>query len=196
MTLRPTAFVLYAVLCFASGCDDHRFSGPSLDLGEECLFTNECRQYDEPVGCIGSLASGSTCRAIVSGKLGEGPCLASLSPRQGLQFGSLADDAVPMMCLEGEGLGCDAATKTCVALAAVGASCAAVPCVPSAECVSAVCVALPKVGEPCSPTLTPACERGAYCGPDAVCSETVSRGARCDTGIECSSQVCIDGRCE
>jgi hypothetical protein len=101
-------------------------------------------------------------------------------------------------CWVEDGLRCDVATHTCVAVQALGASCDSdTDCQASAYCETSVCAALPTDSQACDPDLPIPCTSKSYCDSiSMVCAPNKKTGDACSDSLECESWQCHAGTCQ
>ena len=93
-------------------------------------------------------------------------------------------------CYTNDGLYCNG---TCKPLPAIGEPCSYEGCVAGAYCDGSVCVATPKVGEPCGGGYQ--CPESSYCDANGTCQAAKANGAACGEATECASSRCKSGIC-
>ncbi|WP_394836462.1 hypothetical protein LVJ94_06100 [Pendulispora rubella] len=172
----------------------------SKQPGEECNTDAACAPSTEGhVACAFSSDSRKqVCEIQLVGALGATPCVGYMEGRRR----ELNDDIKPArayLCDRAQGLRCDGASKTCVALSNVGGTCVRDgDCENSASCNAGRCVARAAVGSHCDRvTNAIKCDLDAYCNPDtSKCAPLLSVGEPCSNGISCGAGRCISGKCQ
>lgn len=116
---------------------------PRVDNGQPCVSNGEC-------------LDGQRC--------GNGQCY---------KLSTAADPCNPMLqagsCVDFN-QACDPASSTCATAPGPGAACAQDQCIRLAVCIDGLCVARPRLGEPCDGSVP--CLGDLYCGGDGFCEGT------------------------
>lgn len=163
---------------------------------EACAAESECAPPTEgEVRCeaVGPDAK-KICQHVLPGKDGQEPCVAD-----GKQLLVVNDDAklaVGTVYRCGSGLRCDAASRKCVAAAAVGAACSSfADCTANAFCDQGKCVAALADGAAC--TSDDRCKTTSFCGSKKTCVPYLAPGSPCssDPDSRCGGGACANGVC-
>ncbi|MBI5536514.1 MAG: hypothetical protein HY898_27580 [Deltaproteobacteria bacterium] len=177
--------------------------------GQACTHSFECAgsATGDSVCNDESDADGGSYRQCeqASGTLPHGSAGATCSESCRVMTGShttcdRVDDYVEAQatCWVEDGLRCDAATHTCVAVQAVGADCNTdTDCQASAYCATNVCAVLPTDNQPCDPDLPIQCTSNSHCdSTSTVCAPDKKAGDACSEPLECESWQCHAGTCQ
>jgi hypothetical protein len=193
-----------------SPCENVYASGNgSKKPGEKCNVDGDCAASNlGEVACSSVYVGGSSdgtfihkCQILMPGKAGDTPCIAT-------RDGNFLNEYLPSGAtdVESQGYVCDIANGvtceqgTCVALAAVGASCSmSSDCVRTAYCSFPQDKCAPKValGQACSNVAGSECVDDAFCGEATkLCTARLPNGAACTSFRQCKSDSCTNGTCE
>jgi hypothetical protein len=150
----------------------------------------------------GSDSIGQICVIEKKGVAGSTPCNGTLSMigdgSEIAYVGTGTPASTSYLCSTADSLYCDAATLTCLAAGATGATCTG-----DTDCVAADYCAFTTDGESCTPRTAvggtcsgaSGCVSTAYCN-GTTCVALAANGAACvDSGAGCSSGVCSAGVC-
>ena len=181
------------------------FGGSSGNVppGGDCKDASECASSSEgEIHCMSGIDNGmsvSKCQVVKPGKAGDTPCVGT---KDGNATSFIGQDGVPpsvgYVCDRGQGSACDAATKTCVALAAIGSDCtSSEACIGGAFCDSKTnkCAAKGMIGAACD-GFDSSCVDTAFCDMStSTCATKLADGAMCQSFTECASGNCSGGTC-
>lgn len=186
------------------GCDQVLKSKSGTKTpGEACSKDADCASSTEgDVECYSVYDGGAetrSCMVLLSGKLGDKPCVGTRDGEVRWSDWDPAKGAAPVkgyVCDLRAGNRCDKASMTCLALKAVGEACSSsMDCASNAWCDfdADECAARKAVGEAC--TSTSQCVSTAYCGAASKCVARLADGASCGSGDECASGSCVNTKC-
>jgi hypothetical protein len=185
-----------------SACESVFKPSGNVQPGGDCMSSKDCASSSEgEIYCMSGIDNGMSvgkCQVVKPGKAGDTPCVGM---KDGNATSFIGQDGVPpsvgYFCDRGQGSACDAATKTCVALAAIGSDCTwSEVCVVGAFCdfPSSKCAAKGMVGAACNGFGS--CVDTAFCDmKTSTCSAELAAGAMCQSFIECASGNCMNGAC-
>jgi hypothetical protein len=171
--------------------------------GEDCNIDSDCAPSSNGKVVCASLYVNSAfihkCQVQVQGKVGDTPCAGTKDGDFFLSSGGETDIAPSaIVCNTADGVQCK--SGTCVALAAVGATCGStLDCVRSAFCpVSAgKCAVRVAAGSACASGDDDECLDGNYCASGTkMCTAKGANGAACTTMNMCQSNNCPVNTCE
>jgi hypothetical protein len=165
-------------------------SGPN-GPGRGCAVTADCAGHPGTVTSCVSVSGPGVCVSRTAGKLGDYPCLSTVTTGGVFLSESLSGSpsAVGVFCAERDGLACDWSSRKCTALLPAGSACKDFPSVPCASslCSNGVCKDVAGVGQSCDSTL---CDGNGYCDTTFTCVARLPDGASCTSNDQCNGS-CI-----
>jgi len=172
--------------------------------GDTCESDNDCAPSSEGTITCASAYTGSTwinkCQIRIPGQAGDSPCIGTQDGDILSYGGASSTDILPRgyVCDTADGIEC--ASGTCVALAAVGATCSySSNCVRTAYCDGTDhCAARVAAGATCAGSDTSECAAGYYCPATSPrqCTAKLANGATCSTDDMCTSANCESSTCK
>ena len=183
-----------------SACDNVVTSpGGGKQPGETCDVSSDCAKSSEGEATCTQTYNGTdwvgSCQVQIPGKAGDSPCIGTQDGDVLSYVGSGSSDVIPRgyVCNTADGLKCS--SGTCVALAAVGATCSySSDCVRTAYCDGTDhCVARVAAGATCTGSDLSECAAGTYCPT----TSPRQCGAKLEIGATCgSNDMCVSANCE